>query len=680
MNEFKLIGMRIRHFKAIDDLEVIFHPQETVIKGKNGSGKTSVFDAFTWCLFGKDHEDRTDKGRGSFSIKKTINGKPQLHFDHEVVLMVSINGHEMTLGRRLSETWRTRNGEQEFAGDKTTCMWDGIEIGVNEYNKRIESEFIGQSQFKMLTNPMYFSSLPWKDQLDFLTQAFAKEITIEHVAATREDWQEEINHLSPKVTIADVKTQISTERRRIGDRLKEIPSIVKGIREATPAAEDWEDLLQKKSRLEEEMGVLDASMKGTADGERVKFERVKALQQQVNDKRRQILEAVRSENAKRIEEASKENEQFNELKKKLDNLERCKDSILGQREDVKTATQDTEMRHAKRIRELKEKEEKLLKQWEEVSAEEWKPQGDALVCPLCKEPCDSAKMVAKFKESGEEALKNFNANKAKRLDEIDKLGCENAKEIDSEEEDFKTQCERSKGYLEMNYKSYEKTCNDIKEVKVALAGFKQAVAEQVTEKDIAVCVQLQGEIDQLERDIERMQGSATNTSEQIEQKNKLKNEISELDSLLGIQKVISSNEQKIVKLEEEAESLAKQKDTLDRRVNSIEELQRAFIDATEDIINEHFSYVRFKTQEAQVNGEVVETCYPTLYGVKFGDLNDAGKIYAGLDIISTLNKVYEMKAPIFMDRAESVTSQSYEYDGQIVKLKADFCDLEVEHK
>ena len=51
--EIKMQQIKMRNFKGITSLDVDFG-DETSIWGDNGTGKTTIFDAFTWTLFGKD--------------------------------------------------------------------------------------------------------------------------------------------------------------------------------------------------------------------------------------------------------------------------------------------------------------------------------------------------------------------------------------------------------------------------------------------------------------------------------------------------------------------------------------------------------------------------------------------------------------------------------------------------
>ena len=87
-----------------------------------------------------------------------------------------------------------------------------------------------------------------------------------------------------------------------------------------------------------------------------------------------------------------------------------------------------------------------------------------------------------------------------------------------------------------------------------------------------------------------------------------------------------------------------------------EELQRAQINEVERRVNSLFRKVRFRMFERQINGGEAPTCVPMLEGVPYSDLNTAGKINAGLDIINTLCTFHETTAPVFIDNAESVNT------------------------
>lgn len=100
----------------------------------------------------------------------------------------------------------------------------------------------------------------------------------------------------------------------------------------------------------------------------------------------------------------------------------------------------------------------------------------------------------------------------------------------------------------------------------------------------------------------------------------------------------------------------------------------------EDAINSKFEFVKFKMFETLINGTVKEICEPMIDGVPYDDgLNRGAKFKAALDILRTLQKFYSIELPIFIDDAESYTSNSFvELPNQIFLLKVSEGDLKIE--
>ena len=71
-------------------------------------------------------------------------------------------------------------------------------------------------------------------------------------------------------------------------------------------------------------------------------------------------------------------------------------------------------------------------------------------------------------------------------------------------------------------------------------------------------------------------------------------------------------------------------------------------------INELFKYVSFSFVSEQLNGGEKLTCVCTVNGTPYPDVNAAGKLNAGLDIINAICQAKGVSAPIFIDNRESV--------------------------
>ena len=58
MKEVELVSMKVENFKGIKHLEAKFG-SITKVSGANGTGKTSLYEAYMWCLFQKRADGST---------------------------------------------------------------------------------------------------------------------------------------------------------------------------------------------------------------------------------------------------------------------------------------------------------------------------------------------------------------------------------------------------------------------------------------------------------------------------------------------------------------------------------------------------------------------------------------------------------------------------------------------
>ena len=132
-------------------------------------GKTTVYDAFSWLLYGKD-----SKGRSDFQIKPLDAGGNVA--DHAAVTSVTailkVDGVSMTLRKDYYERWSTKRGSAEESYDGNTCEFyvDDVPLKKYEYEKRVE-EICSEDTFRVLTNVAWFcEGLDWRKRRDMLFQ------------------------------------------------------------------------------------------------------------------------------------------------------------------------------------------------------------------------------------------------------------------------------------------------------------------------------------------------------------------------------------------------------------------------------------------------------------------------------------------------------------------------------
>ena len=159
--------MDFLNFKGIRDLTVDFDSDLTSISADNGLGKTSIFDGFTWVLFGKDSKDRKNFGIKTYDE----TGKAIPKIPHEVTVTLLVNGEEVTLCRRYNEKWTKKRGsaEEVFDGHEEERLYNGVPCSVKEYNDKIAA-ICTEEVFKFITNPLYFTKQKADVQRQMLIQ------------------------------------------------------------------------------------------------------------------------------------------------------------------------------------------------------------------------------------------------------------------------------------------------------------------------------------------------------------------------------------------------------------------------------------------------------------------------------------------------------------------------------
>ena len=125
--EIVLKSLHLVNFKGARDLELSFSPGTSLVKGDNGTGKTTVFDAFTWLLFGKDSTQRSDS---NFNIKTLDSqGNPILKQEHSVTALLMVDGLVAHRLGRVNGRFLIALGLAEVAGGLRSDVVE-IDVGI----------------------------------------------------------------------------------------------------------------------------------------------------------------------------------------------------------------------------------------------------------------------------------------------------------------------------------------------------------------------------------------------------------------------------------------------------------------------------------------------------------------------------------------------------------------------
>ena len=154
MNKVIIKSIEIRNFKGIASFKIDFNEDVTKVYGANGSGKTTIKNAWEWALC-----------RTVGDYLPNLNNKeiPDLVTSVEITLLV--NEMEYVIKRESKSKY---NRDHIKTGNEATYSIDGIEVGQKQYQSQIAS-IIGDGvveNLPMLTDKEFFNTdtTAWKWQ------------------------------------------------------------------------------------------------------------------------------------------------------------------------------------------------------------------------------------------------------------------------------------------------------------------------------------------------------------------------------------------------------------------------------------------------------------------------------------------------------------------------------------
>jgi len=652
----KLIKLTLRNFKGIKNFTLNAEGENVKIFGDNATGKTTIFDAFTWLLFGKDSQNKAD-----FEIKALDqDGKPIHGLEHSVEATLELtDNQQLTLRKVYKEKWTKKRGSAKptFTGHTTDHFIDGVPVKKSEYDARI-SNLIDEKIFKLLTSPTYFNEqIHWQERRRILLEVCG-DISDQDVV-TAEPKLEKLQEVLKSRTLDDHQKVIASRRVEINKELERIPIRIDEIEHNLPNISNINpeelpnDIAKLEAQLEEKQQELSRIESGGEIAEKTKkLREVEGELLEIQHQHRQKAEAGVQE--KRTE--------LNELRNEISNLQYNIQS-----------TKRTKEGNESTITRLEDKASQLRKKWHQVNAQEFSFEQDD-TCPACGQKLPQEQL----KEARENALAQFNREKAKELEaitqegkgiksQLDTLKEENAK-FDQENLLSETQLaklQQKADALQAEIDALTAKTPDISNNPTYVAKIKEKEA-------------IEEEIAQLKADNKK---AVAKVRDEI---NTIKQGIEALQDAQAKVKLHEQAKQRIQELKDQEKKLAAEYERLEEELYLTEEFIRTKVKLLEEKINSKFRFARFKLFNQLVNGGVEECCETLYQGVPYGSgLNNGHKIIVGLDIIETLAEHYGFRPPIFIDNAEGVTRLP-EVGSQVISLIVSEADkklrVEVEPK
>lgn len=646
--EIKVKSILIQNFKGIKELEVAFS-DKTKIKGQNGSGKSTVFDAFCWCLFGKN-----SKGEEKFSIR-TLDADGQMIHNTEIKVVVTllVDGKEIELLKCQREKWVKKRGTDvtELQGNENLYEIDGYPKSEKDYKEYI-SGLVAEDLFKMLTNPQFFSSMKWKEQRDILMK-FVSEISDVELAQGNPEFAELLPELEKAPSTDDIQKKFSKALSEWKKKQAEIPVRIDELSKSLVQIDVAEQELAKAD-LERRIAEVDGKITnaGSAVGDLMSEEvqlqmDMSAIMQTMNNElqtRRRCIESQLFDCRVELDESK--------------TMVNKKETIVT---EYKLAIEAAEKRRSELGEQYKTESARAFDETPYLFCEEeWQFDVNSTVCKSCGQtlPADKIEQIkadfevrkARVKADAEKKLADakdrFSKEHSAALERIKAAGFEQKhliEELAAKNETLQTEID--------NLKKQEK------ETVARQSDLEKQLAEIPMEADYLQneeYVKLKARHAEVTAKIEGMKSNTDATDTFKAEKAQLQ---AELDAVKAEIAKASKNieiEERIGALEEEQREVGQKVADQEKMLYLLEQFIKTKMLRISESINSKFNTVSWKLFEEQLNGGMRECCECTVNGVPYSTLNSGHRIVAGLDIIQSLSELYGVAAPIFVDNAESL--------------------------
>ena len=605
--------------------KVEFNEGKTLIKGRNGVGKSSLLEAFLWALSGYTSPIQP-KNHNLYDNKEELSKDTPFA---SVVVALNIDGNDYTIERKASPNFVRKRGSDTYEksnSDKYLYYIDNIEVSVANFNDWISANICDVNNLVYCLSGEFFSTLCENDKNN------ARRVLETLIGEIKEsDFKGDYTLLNEKLkslNIDQIVEQTKNTIKPLARRMEDIPSIVES-KEKTLAdyrSIDFDTLLKEIESKKETINDIDNAILGKAES-------IKPIL----GERDKIFEIINSKtlslNERRNTYESKQKAIISEIKAKIEGVKRENERILETNRTLVNAHKDIEWRlaAAKKGLELeKKRREELLKQRDEVKARVFK---EDMKCDYCGQELPQ--------EEIEKIREKFNHAKQWDLNNIVSKGKTCKEEIERYEKEIaELQAIVDKGVEELPYKSvdeYEKELRD--------AQSKYIPYETTKEYEV-----LKGEIEDLKKSLPEIpqndNEALTNT------KRAIIGELEDLNRKYGLKTKADELEREIVALKEEKRNLGVEIAKLEGFLMNIQEWLQERANIVSNRINDKLTNCKIVMYSAQKDGSLKPDCVIVDNdNVKYATLNYSNRIKTNIELQQLFCNFYGIELPCWIDEA-----------------------------
>ena len=650
--------------------------KRTRISGKNGSGKSTVMNAFMETLTGKNAD-----GTQTDNVRPIVDGKELEGVDVVRTVVLDIDGKETEIKKITKQKRERVYGVMQYVPGSNVNSYtvDGISFNQKKLDEFISENICPPETLLACCNSNAFLSLKsTTDMRAFLEKMVGFDLN-EYIKSLGAEFAEieEITKGNPIEQVQKTLNKQLTDQKKITTKAETEWKYEKA-KAVDSGNDDITHLAEQKVSYENQISILDEQEKSLND-----------VMAAYDQKSKDILD-LKFEQSDIVRKA---NEGLVQQRKNIDS------EIFSLEQDKKSAENDLRMaemdlKHANMGVEHHTAEiKKAQEDWKSYSEREYPEENlerikseqfdeSSLICPTCGQdlPEEQAEKIrAEFEQkkairikSEEDIREQFYQQKDKKLTEITESG---NKAVTDLKEAKKAQAEAERKVTELKQK-ITSLAMEIQQKQTELS----KLPESVDLSDNAEYQKISAKIERAESALHEMNNGSEQRREITDKRNGFIRECAKIDAEINnIQRKKQAHEEEVEKLYQAFRESSQKEADIQKRKDILKNFSIKKNERIASMINPVFREFQLEFLEFTQDGNPVETCKIMSNGIEYRDMNHSKKILVQADLLRGFQELSGLNLFVFIDDTESVNDENLpDMDRQMILLKVTDGDLKVE--
>lgn len=668
MKTVTLKSMHLENYRCFHEHPIDVQFGETTrISGKNGSGKSTIKNAFLDVMTGKNVD-----GTQTDNVRPIVDGSEKMDVPVIREITMNINGVEAVIRKTTKQKRERKAGEMVSIPGSNVNSYeiDGISFTQKKFDEFILEKICAPDKLMACCNPNVFLSKLNKSTAE--ARSFLEDLCGFSVEKFIEEHKEEfgeVQSITKGHKIEQVQKTLNHDRSEQKKKIeKQIATL--DYEKAKPVQTvDVSELTSQRDQMQGDIARLDDEEKSldeaisSYDKAVREIVNLKSEAEEVRSKANAgLVEKRQHVNSEIIGIQSEKREHENNLRLAEMDLKHANMAIDRHTSELKKAQEDYSMWISQEF-----DDSKIASIESEIFNE------DSLICPTCGQ--------AFPEEKAQKIREDFEKNKSLRIEGV-KSTRRNYEEMKDREIQKVTES-GNKSALDLKeakkaHEEAEKKISEIKEKITSLAMEIQKkekelseIPESVDMSENAEYQSIMSQIGEKQSALERMNNGSSKREEIRIKRNELLRRCTTIDAQ------INSAESEKRRHEEQIEQLEYQKKEMqavlveiERKISALKNFSIKKNQKISELVNPHFSEFQFEFLDFTQTGEPVETCRLVSNGIDYAILNHSKQLLVQADLCKGFQDIVGINMTIFLDDSESINDENLPDLGrQMVILK-----------